>query len=65
MDDIRKKLAPSLLVSTFFGLTLFCFGPVNLYYSNILEYSSSFTALIPFLVFPLLLVRESLLEPFV
>jgi len=41
--ELHEKIVTSLCVSSFFGLTLFFFGPVHLYFTNILEFSSSFS----------------------
>ncbi len=46
-ESLREKLVPSLLVSLFFSLTLFVFGPAHLYFTNIEEFSSSFFELSP------------------
>jgi len=45
-----NNIIASLCVSTFFGATLFFFGPAHLYFSNILEYSSSFSEVVPFFI---------------
>jgi len=49
-NEGRQKVVASICVSSFFGLTLFFFGPTYLYFTNILEYSSSFVQICPFLI---------------
>jgi len=46
----QEKLTTSLSAGSLFGFTLFFFGPALLYFTNILEYSSSFSDIAPFLV---------------
>jgi hypothetical protein len=47
---IRKKIISSLLISFFFAGTLLFFGPVHLYFTNILEFSSSFSEVALFFI---------------
>lgn len=54
-EELRTKLVRSLCVSSFFGLTLFFFGPLYLYYTNNLEFSSPFLSVCPFFLPPLFL----------
>ena len=49
-EEIREKIGASICVSAFFSLTLFFFGPTHLYFTNIVEYSSSFSEICPVLV---------------
>jgi len=45
-QELRKKTLLSLTVSSLFGLTLFFFGPTHIYFTNILEHSSSFSEIV-------------------
>ena len=47
-EESREKIIDSLCVSSLFGLTLFFFGPTQIYFTNILEFTSSFAGLAPF-----------------
>ena len=48
--ESRERILTSLCVSSFFGLTLFLFGPAHLYFTNIQEYSIPFFKVVPFLL---------------
>lgn len=45
-----ERLRTSFIVSSVFSLTLFFFGPTHIYFTNILEYSSSFSRIFPLFV---------------
>lgn len=53
--DFKENAIRLLPVSLFFVLTLFLFGPTHLYYTNILEFSSSYSSICLYFIVPALL----------
>lgn len=56
IDHLKKKVPSALLAIVFFQLTLFVFGPLNLYNLNIEEFSASIFSLLRYLIIPLALL---------
>jgi len=54
-NDFNEKVIMLLPVSSLLFLTLFLFGPAQLYYTNILEFNSSYSSMSLYLVVPALL----------
>mgnify|MGYP001396370092 CR=1 FL=1 len=50
MTDKKEKIQTSIVVSLLFGLTVFLFGPVQIYYTNNLEFEFIFTNVVYFIV---------------
>jgi hypothetical protein len=46
-EELRQKVITSVCVSSLFGFTIFFFGPAYLYFTNILEFTSSFLEIAP------------------
>jgi len=49
-SEFRERLSASLCVSSLLGFTIFFFGPTHIYFTNILEYSTPFLAILPSLL---------------
>lgn len=48
--ELGERLRASFIVSSVFSLTLFFFGPTHIYFTNIVEYASPFSKILPLFV---------------